>query len=186
MIDPNNIPTEEPTEIQAGDTVKWTRTVDNFPASAGWALSYVAINAAGKITITTTADGDAHAVNEPGATTAAWSAGRYDWQAYATKGADRYQVDSGAWSILTDYATATTKDDRTHARRTLDNIMAMLERKATQDQANYAIEGRSLSRYSWDELIEAKKHYMGIVAMQNRRARIKNGKAGRGSIGVRL
>jgi len=186
MIDPNEIPEAEPEQIQAGATVKWKRSLGDFPASAGWVLSYVFINADGKITITTTADGDDHLVNAAATVTAAWSAGRYDWQATAAKDDDRYLIDSGAATVLADFAQAATKDDRSHARKTLAAINAMLEGKATKDQSNYAIEGRSLSRYSWGELIEAKRFYMGLVAMENRKTRNKNGKGHRGKLGVQF
>jgi hypothetical protein len=80
-----DIPTIEPSSANAGDTWRWTRTLADYPASAGWALSYTLINAAAKITINATASGDDHAVTVAAATTGGYAAGTYDWRARVTR-----------------------------------------------------------------------------------------------------
>ena len=62
------IVTTEPTSITAGDSVAWTRSLSDYPASAGWSLAYTLINAAAKITINASAAGDDHAVSVSAAT----------------------------------------------------------------------------------------------------------------------
>ena len=42
-------PTTEPASLQAGDTLRWQRTLPDYPASEGWVLSYRLINAQGKL-----------------------------------------------------------------------------------------------------------------------------------------
>ena len=76
-----DIPTTEPAAVNAGDTVRWRRALADYPASAGWALTYTLLNAAGKITITASAQGDDHLVSVPAATSAGWAAGDYAWRA---------------------------------------------------------------------------------------------------------
>jgi hypothetical protein len=34
-----DIPTKEPLTIRAGDTIKWTKSIDDYKASDGWSLS---------------------------------------------------------------------------------------------------------------------------------------------------
>jgi hypothetical protein len=65
-------PTTEPSRVTAGDTIAWTKSLPDSPASSGWILKYRLINAAGKIDITATAAGNDHAVSVPAATSAAW------------------------------------------------------------------------------------------------------------------
>lgn len=125
-----DIPTSEPTAARAGDTWQWTRTLADWPASV-WTLSYTLINAAAKITLTATADGDTHDIDVPPATTAAYTAGRYDWTAQVTDGTNKYPVGSGAMDVLPDITAASTHDSRSHARVMLDAIEALLENRAT-------------------------------------------------------
>jgi len=167
-------PTTEPTEVTAGDTVKWTRTLSDYPAGT-WTLSYTLVNSASKITITASASGTDHLVSVTPATSAAWSAGLYDWQAYVTDGTDRYQVDSGRLTIHANYAGVTTLDDRSHVKKTLDAIEAVIEGRASQSQQSYTINGRSLTRIPLAELYEFRKQYKAEYAAELQAERIANG-----------
>ena len=64
--------TTEPARVTAGDTIAWTKTLSDYPASAGWVLAYTLINAGAKITITAAASGDDHAVTVLAATSAGY------------------------------------------------------------------------------------------------------------------
>lgn len=122
-----SIPTVEPAFLVAGDSVSWRRSLADFPASAGWTLAYRLINAAGKIDITAAPDGDAYLVEESAASTAAWAAGEYAWQAYVTQGAERFTVGSGTLRIKPDLAAqAGGFDARSTARKALDDLRAAL------------------------------------------------------------
>ena len=35
-----DIPTKEPLTIRAGDTIEWTKSIDDYKASDGWTLKY--------------------------------------------------------------------------------------------------------------------------------------------------
>jgi len=52
----------EPISIILGDTVKWTRSLLDYPASAGWGLNYEFLNTPHPYQIAAVADGDAHRV----------------------------------------------------------------------------------------------------------------------------
>lgn len=141
------IPTIEPAFIQAGDTVAWTRALTDYPASA-WTLKYRLINAAGKLDITATAEGDTHSISISAATTAAWDAGEYTWQAYVEGGSsERYTVGSGRLTIKPDLAAeASGYEARSIARKALDDLRAAL---ATWIASNgqvqeYSIAGRTM------------------------------------------
>lgn len=116
--------TSEPVRITAGDTVAWTKALPDYPASAGWVLKYRLINASAKIDLTATASGADHAINVTAANSAAWSPGRYVFQAYVEKGAERYTVDSGAIDIGRNLAAESAgHDTRSTAETILDQLM---------------------------------------------------------------
>ena len=50
-----DIPTKEPFEIRAGDTVKWKKAVDDYRASDGWTLKYSLRGNSTTIDLTSTA-----------------------------------------------------------------------------------------------------------------------------------
>ena len=52
-----DIPTKEPLTIRTGDTIKWTKSIDDYKASDGWSLSYSFRGTGGTIDITSSADG---------------------------------------------------------------------------------------------------------------------------------
>ena len=51
------VPTKEPLTIRAGDTIEWTKSIDDYKASDGWTLSYSFRGTGGTIDITNSAEG---------------------------------------------------------------------------------------------------------------------------------
>src|SRR3990167_1080353 len=92
------IPTTEPAEVRAGDTVEWTKSLGDYPASDGWTLKY-AMRGPMVIDITATASGSSYAVSVAKTVSALWIAGLYYWQAYVEKGSDRHTVGTGRITI---------------------------------------------------------------------------------------
>lgn len=122
-------PTTEPTSLQAGDSITWQRLLPDYPASNGWELSYRLINAQARIDVVATADGDAHLVTIPAATTAAYAAGEYTLVAQVKRGTDRYTIGQQPITIKPDWAAATTgADARSPAQRALADLRAALQR----------------------------------------------------------
>lgn len=138
----------EPTSLTAGDTVQWTRSLSDYPASAGWVLKYRLINAAGKIDITAGASGADHLVNVAAATTAAWAAGTYAWHGYVEKGAERYTIGTGSIVIRPNLAAeAAGFETRSTAKQILDELEAAYKDYATNGQGlvqRYTIGGREM------------------------------------------
>jgi hypothetical protein len=99
------IPSSEPAFVTAGDTVAWTKSLADYPASAGWTLKYRLINAAGSIDIVSSPSGDDHAISKSSSATAGWVAGDYIWQAYVEGGAaERYTIGTGSITVKPDLA----------------------------------------------------------------------------------
>lgn len=159
-----NFPTTEPAQLVAGDRAMWKRTdlgADYPPAS--YTLKYSARlegSGATEITFTAAGSGSDFIVEIAAATTAAWAPGRYHWQAYIIRTSDsqRITVDSGTFTIKANRDEATT-DPRTHAKKVLDAIEAVLEGRATKDQESVTIAGRTLQRTPLPDLIALRTEY---------------------------
>lgn len=177
-----DIPTTEPATIVAGDTLKWKRSLDDYKASDGWSLSYELVNSAGKYSISSSADGDDHSVEVAAGTTANYAPGVYQWAAFVTKSGERYRVDYGTVEVVADFQTVDSLDTRSHAKKTLDAIEAVLENRATKDQESYTINGRSLSRTPLDQLLAFRKQYRKDVAREAAAERRRNGKSARKTV----
>lgn len=169
-----DIPTIEPTTANAGDTWRWTRTLADYPASAGWALSYTLINAAAKITINASASGDDHAVTVSAATTAGYAAGSYDWRARVSKAGEVYTVGEGRITVRNAFGGATF-DARTHARKTLEAIEAVIEGRASSEVSYYMIGNRQLRYLTPAELLTLRDKYRAEVAREDAAAAVAAG-----------
>lgn len=163
-----DIATKEPTKIRAGDSVKWIKSLTDYPAST-WTLTYSLVNSEQSITITTVADVDDHSVVVLPAVTALYMSGRYTYIGRVTDGVDSYTVSEGFVYIESDLSSGIT-DLKTQNEKVLDALDALLINKASKDQQMMSIEGRQLQRYSFPDLIAAQKHYKQLVAQERRAA----------------
>jgi hypothetical protein len=145
-----NLPTREPQVFTAGDTLSFVRQVSDYPASAGWTLSYVL---RGPTTIksnaTTYATSD-YLISESAANTANWTAGLYSMQAYVTNsGGYRYAVDT--WfpkiTIKPDPAKYVegSASNLTFAQRTLLAVETAIESLSSKKVATASVNGQSYS-----------------------------------------
>lgn len=172
-----NVPYTEPASIRAGDTLSWRRSLADYPAGDGWVLSYTLINATHKITITGTAEGNDHVITVAAATSSGYTAGYYDYFAHVAKGTERYSVGSGRMQVLPNLATATTYDVRSHARKMLDAVEALLEKRATAEQIGVlkaAYADRS-TEFEHAELLKIRDRYRAEVAAEANAERLRNG-----------
>lgn len=174
-----DIPTTEPAELRVGDTWKWTKTLADYPASA-WTLKYRFKSPVGGFEITSSASGDDYSVTVAASATAAYVAGDYSWVAWVEGGSsEKYTVDTGTTTLAPDYrgtaTAATALDDRSHARKVLAAIEAVLESRATKDQESYEIAGRSLKRTPIGDLLKLRQHYKAEAAAEAAAEAIQNG-----------
>lgn len=179
----------EPTEIIIGDTITWTRrgvqavsendagTLEytDIKASDGWTLKLTAVGRLGIFSITATADdenADDFKFTAAAAITAAYTAGDYQWQLVATKTTTRYTIAEG-WVTLLDNISGRSAlyDNRSHAKKVVDAIEAVIENRATLDQMSYTIGGRSLSKTPVADLLRLlvfyRNEYSDELALEN-------------------
>lgn len=167
-------PTSEPTSLIAGDTAKWLKTLTDYPASAGWTLAYTFINATSKITTTATASGDDHLVNVLASTTASWSKGTYAWRATVSKAGEVYTLASGTMDVQAAFS-GLTLDNRSHARKALDNIEAYLADAGNLAAQSYEIAGRKLARIPRAELLKERDRLRAEVVREDAASKIAQG-----------
>lgn len=163
------IPTHEPDSIRAGDTWQWRREdlANDYPATS-WTLSYVFKNASKGFGFSATPDGAFFAISVPAAQTDDIPAGIYRWAAQVVNGAERHTISIGTTEILANVFENpdTASDTRSHERKVLDALRAMMEGKATRDQLEYEINGRRLTRLKPAEVIQWIEFYEAKVASQ--------------------
>lgn len=181
------IPTTEPTSITAGDTLSWSKSLADYPATE-WTLKYRLVNAAGKVDITAAADGSNYLVGVTSAISAGYAAGTYAWTAWLEKTGERVTVGSGTLIIKPDLAVQNSFDARTDAAIVVDQLMAAYKTfTATQGHvAEYEIAGRKMKYRSSAEILDALNHWKAILAAEKRAERIAAGFGAGGKLLVRF
>lgn len=189
-FDSTNYPISEPNELQLGDFWAWKRTdlSTDYP-TASYALSYefnlVDGSTAANFTLTATESNDEYIIEV--SNTTSYTSGEYNWVSYITRSSDsaRIKLSEGFTEIQENYAT-TTSSVRSHAKKVLDAIEAVIENRATMDQSSMSIAGRSLSRLTIDELLQFRDRYKAEYLKEVKKARIKNKKDSGNTIKVRF
>lgn len=177
-----DIPSTPPAEMRAGDTIRWRRSLSDYPADDGWELKYTLLGQGGAHNGTASTDGDAHQFTVAASASADWAAGNYLLTEYVTKGDERYTIASRSVRVLPDLASATGPvDTRSHARKVLDAIEAWLESKAPV-AGMLEIAGRRIQHYPIEQLLALRDRYRNEVAAEEAAAR--GGR--RGQVQVRL
>jgi len=149
-----------PASFTAGDSLAYTDSLSDYPASSGWVLSYVLVKDGTQINISSSADGDDHSVSVLASATVLYDSGTYHWQAFVTKTTERYTVGTGIVAINPDFATQSTGlDDRSHAKKVLDALEAVIEGKAGKDITSYSIGGRSVTKMTPEEILMWRDKY---------------------------
>ena len=181
LFDRANYPTQEPDLLVVGDRWTWRRPdlVNDYP-TADYALTYEFLCDSGgggshKFSITATETSDDYIIEVSQDVTEHYHVHNYKWYAFITRTSDseRISVDSGVTQLVADYAVSTA-DQRSHAKKVLDAIEAVLENRASQDQMSYSIAGRSLSRMSVTDLMTFRDRYRAEYNEELKKARIKN------------
>lgn len=169
-------PEQIPAELYAGDTWEWLRELADYPATTHTAVWYFE-RADANFSVTAAASGSSHSAVVTAGTTVAYRAGAYQWRLVVTKISDstRKVVEHGFLEVLANPAAVGNRDWRSHARRTLDAIEAVIEGKASSDQAATTVDGVSLSRYLWEDLTRLHDRYRRMVADEEAKARIAAG-----------
>lgn len=159
-----------PTTLRAGDSVSWSESLPDYPASAGWVLKYRLLWSTGGADIPTAADGAAHAVALVNADTKDWPAGPATLVAWVEKDSNRQTLGNQPVTVLPDLSVAVAHDGRSQNRKALEAAEAALAAYLTGGQAmvaEYEIAGRRMKFRDADEITKIINHYKPLVAKEN-------------------
>jgi hypothetical protein len=189
-----NYPTTEPAVLVIGDRWAWKRQdlgADYPPASYTLKYSLRLEGAATEIEITATASGSDYVIEVSKATTLGYTLGRYQWQAYITRNSDseRITIEIGVFDIQPNRDLLAV-DPRSHPRKVLAAIEAVIEGRATKDQQSYSIAAgagsRTLARTPIPELLMLRDRYRAEVNAEDLRDALKKTGINPRHIGVRF
>lgn len=173
---------EAPETIVIGDYLLWKRTdlVQDYPL-ADYSMEYVARITGGgatEIKVAATETGGTYVFEVDSATSAGYVAGFYHWQLEATQTAtgNRVVLERGTFTAVVDL-DVNNSDPRTHAEIMITKIESILQGKADADVASYSINGRSLTKMSFDDLINARDFYRKEYAKERAKERADAGEA---------
>lgn len=162
-----DIATREPDALIAGDTWQWRRSLADYPAPT-WTLTYYLRGRTHETSFAAAADGSDHLVNVAKATTAAIQPGDYELTGLVGDGSARHTVYRQRFVVRPDPAQlGAGYDPRSHARKVLEAIQAVIEGRATKDQEEYSINNRSLKRTPLEELLKLQQYYLNAVANED-------------------
>jgi hypothetical protein len=171
---------EQPETIVIGDYLLWKRTdlVDDYPL-ADYSMEYVARITGGgstEIKVAATEQNGTYVFEVDSATTAGYDAGFYHWQLEVTQTAtgNRVAIERGTFTAIEDL-DINGADPRTHAEIMIAKIESILSGKADADVASYSINGRSLTKMSFEDLINARDFYRKEYAKERAKERADAG-----------
>lgn len=144
--------------MKAGVTLDVPVNLNAYPASE-WDMRLI-MRGPQSVDIVAEADGDVHVLKASAEATGAWPAGRYWASLRVSDGAEVIEVDEGTVRVAGDLAQVSgVYDGRGHVQRVLDAIEAVIEGRATKDQARYKINNRELERTPIRDLLALRDKY---------------------------
>lgn len=164
----------EPSKITAGMYYTWTESLSDYPATT-YTLKYSLINQYNRIDIVSAASGNDHKITLTSDETALYASGTYQFVSFIDDNTNKILLAQGIIEILPNITTEGNYDYRTHARKTLEAIEAMIERRASKEQSSLSIQGRSLSYMTPEELIKLRSHYKYLVDQEIKADKINAG-----------
>ena len=191
LFDAANAPEGEPHEIVVGDYIQWKRSdlVSDYPTATHSAEYVARITGGGssEIKIAGTEAADYYLFTADSATSADFEAGHYHWQLEITQtsSGNRIVVDRGTFDAIVDL-DVNNSDPRSHAAKMITKIESILHGKGDADVSSYSINGRSLTKMSFSELIEARNYYKAEYSRELRTERAKNGEQTGATVLVRF
>lgn len=175
------IPTNEPEEFRAGDTVVWDIASDDYPSSDGWTMKY-RLSGPQQIDITGATSGVGYRLTITAAASADYGAGVYEFTGWVEKGAgatlEQHTIRTGRVRILQNLKQLVgdaAVESRTHWQIVLDAIEASQQGRATLAQSQTSINNRAISLLSPEELQKAWQFANSKVLEEKRRDRMRRG-----------
>jgi hypothetical protein len=155
------------TKLIIGDSLNVLDTYADYPASAGWVLKYrfVPRVSGTAIQLTAAPEGDSYRTSVASSITKDWTPGDYSWAKWVERESERKTLASGEITFQPDPAALDVgTDTRSHLEKTIANIEAMIEGRATKDVQEYTIADRQLKHIPITELLIWRDKYKAQLA----------------------
>jgi hypothetical protein len=144
----------EPTTAVCGDTIAWNKSLSDYPATAGWALTYAfrLQNGAGVQNVIASTVGADFSATITAAQSAVMTPGVWVWSAYVTKTTERYHVGHGTLTLSPNLAAIDYAIDlRSTAKKAYDNALALWE--SVRLGQTVILNGRTYTQQNMKDLI---------------------------------
>lgn len=173
-----------PDQIVAGDTLDFTESVADYPATDGWTLKYrltpqFASPTQTPVTLTaTTYETTDYRVQAAAATTVGWKDGIYAWARWVEKSGDRRSLGDGRLEVRPDPSSLTQGyDARTTAEKALEDAQAALANfSATGGRVRrYAINGREMEFDAAADILKLVNYWTNEVAKEQAKKAVAAG-----------
>lgn len=168
--------TSEPRAFIAGETLTWSKSFANYPATV-WTLKYSSRGPGTAPTdITATADGEDFLVDFSSTYTAALTpAGTWRLLGWVEKGSEKHFVYDRDVVVIAAPASGTL-ETRSTAKIIVDNIDAYLQQIKTGGTsalavASYKIADRETQHYTLDELVKLRTYFWNIYVSEKRKGK---------------
>jgi hypothetical protein len=176
-----------PSYIQAGMTYIWETSSGDYPTAdytGKCSIKYIGSSAA--TILTATESSNIYTFTLTAAVTEVLTIGEYEWTEYVEQGSGasiiRYILRQGRTAVRRFLATAGTVDSRSSYKTALDAIEAVLLGRASKDQEQFTIAGRTLVRTNITDLIKLRDFYSAKVVEEEREAAIAGGNPPSGKV----
>ena len=138
------IPTTEPLEIFAGDSLRFRKQLNKFPAP-DWSLEYTLVAQSGTTAVrfSASADGTGHLIDLPRQTTAAWEPGEYRLIGLISSATERGQIFADVFFVNPNPETVSAYDGSTQKERNLEAVEKVLAENLARGVEKYSNAGAS-------------------------------------------
>ncbi|PCJ17479.1 MAG: hypothetical protein COB02_13750 [Candidatus Cloacimonadota bacterium] len=184
-----DIPIIEPSEVFQGDSIDFEINLQSIgvKSSDGWILTYSLRSVDTQYAnVVASQNQDNFLISISSTITSTFKVGLLSFISKISKGTIVKTINSGTIDIKSSFNGLTSFDGRSHARKVLESIEAVIEKRATKDQESYSIKGRSLSRTPIEDLINLRKIYKAELRQEEHKLALKNGKASQSNVYVRF
>lgn len=151
-----------PLRLTAGTTVKFQRRFSEFSPTEGWTYKLFLVGQS-LLNKDGVAQGNEWDITLTAGETGGLTPGAYRYTERVTKGSEVLEAGAGAIEVLPNLATAVAGDQRSHARKVLEAIEAVIAKTATAEQQSYQMEGRALMHWPLADLIRFRQVYQEEV-----------------------
>lgn len=171
-------PNLEPLSLNAGDTLRFTRSLPEYPASS-YTLAYTLRSTAGTTyTFSATAQAGAFLVDVPASVTADWTAGSYAMSARVSDGAGfvvSVPVASPSFTILPNPATSTPTSTQPWAEITLTAVEEAIRQLSSKIHQSVTVNGTTYAYTDLEKLLSLRQRLKNEVNALKNAAKLATG-----------